>query len=99
PLEDDPGRDARRPDSLELGARRHLLVGEPDLLTEIEFRPGGDPVVAERGAEKRRQELLEVREVDGVVDVSEGVDVAPANRDLQGRIISVRTRPLRPGAG
>src|SRR5690242_14792085 len=80
------GAHARGPDRLGPAARDDLVVGLGDLAAEVDRDVGDDEVphrvvVADRAREPLVAHLLEVREVDGVVDVAVVVHVPPADFD------------------
>jgi hypothetical protein len=79
-------RDARVPDATERAAHDDLLVLEPQFASEIDRDPREHEVpriaeLPERSVDPLVAALLEIRRVDGVVDVHVRVDVAPTDLD------------------
>jgi hypothetical protein len=79
-------RQARRADPRERARDDDLLVLEPQLPPEVDRDACENEVPRVAGVPERLLDplvpaLLEVRGVDGVVDVHVGVDVAPADLD------------------
>jgi hypothetical protein len=81
------GRHAPRPEPLERAARddRVVLEGQLSAVVDLDARDDVAPDerrVCEHAAEPFVAHLLEVGEEDDVIDVVEGVEVAPADLDL-----------------
>src|SRR5262249_1341969 len=75
---------ARGPDLREPAARDHDVVGQGQLTAEVDRHAGENVVpdlgrIPQRAAQPFVPDLLEVREVDGVVDVVVRVEVTPAD--------------------
>ena len=79
-------RQARGADAFEPASRDDLAVLLPELAAEVDGHPNEHEVpgvagLSERAGEPLVARLLEVGEVDGVVDVADGVVVTPADCD------------------
>jgi hypothetical protein len=81
-------RDTAAPQPGDAGDHLDLAVGEAHLPLVVELDPHQrepEPVVLAHGREQRRPPLLEQLVVDGLVEMAELVDVAPAQGHPQPR--------------
>src|SRR4029079_18020265 len=90
--------DARGADPGKRRAREHRLLVETDLAAKVDRDAREDvvphrAVVSERALEPAVATLLQVGRVDGVVHVTQGVDVAPP--DLDALLAGQYARPSR----